>query len=306
MFRNLRLYRLNSTWPTRSEDLADLLQTLEFTPCSPFSERSAGWEAPGLPHDPTLCRRVNGADLLRLRCQSRILPVAAIREALEARLDDYRTRMDQEPPRRVVRQLRDETRDELLPKALLKSDRLDGFCIPASGILGINTSSAARAELFLDLLRGAIQGCELEPVSYQRPLGDLLTAMFLGDLPDGMSLGLECRMQDPSDTQATVVWKDVDLTDPAIRTHVIEGMQVTHLAIEYRQVMQCLVSQDGLLSKIRFTGDSLAADTVDDHPLTKLDADFVLATGTLRAFLQDLEKLLGGYATEHQPGRAAA
>src|SRR5690606_40407669 len=63
------------------------------------------------------------SDLLRLRTQTRLLPAAALNEALEVRIAEYRERMQQEPPRRVKRQLKDQTRDELLPKALLKSQR---------------------------------------------------------------------------------------------------------------------------------------------------------------------------------------
>lgn len=305
MFRNLRLYRLFSPWPANEQALSDLLQMIAFNPCPPFTERSAGWEPPGLRHDSLLCRRINGADLLRLRCQSRILPAPAIREALETRLEDYRSRMGEEPSRRVIRKLREETRDELLPKALLKSDRLDGFCLPTDGILGIDTGSTPRAELFLDLLRAALQGGEFEPLQFNRPVGEWLTAMFLGDLPDGFSLGHDCRMQDPADARATATWKDVDLGDPAIRTHVIDGMQLTHLAIDYRQVMQCVISYDGVLSKIRFTGADVPDAGVAEHPLATQDTEFVLATGTLRSFFRDMQKVLGGFANTDRTLAAA-
>ena len=43
----------------------------------------------------SLARRVNGADLLRLRSQSRLLPPAVIAEELETRIQEYRERMNE-------------------------------------------------------------------------------------------------------------------------------------------------------------------------------------------------------------------
>ena len=117
MFRNLRFYRVTSPWPASEQDLSEGLSVNEFTPCGSFSERSAGWEAPAMVENAPLCRRLNGADLLQLRTQSRVLPVAAIREALEDRVVEFRERMQEEPNRAELRRLKEETRDKLLPKS---------------------------------------------------------------------------------------------------------------------------------------------------------------------------------------------
>jgi len=76
MFRNLRFYRLTRPWSKSEEALSEALSQIAFSPCGSFSERSAGWEALGNNEDDPLCRRLNGADLIQLRTQSRILPVA--------------------------------------------------------------------------------------------------------------------------------------------------------------------------------------------------------------------------------------
>ena len=81
MFRNLRFYRITSPWPKTEQKLSEVLSENAFSPCGAFSERSAGWEAPAIYDDAPLCRRLHGADLLQLRTQSRVLPVAAIKEA---------------------------------------------------------------------------------------------------------------------------------------------------------------------------------------------------------------------------------
>jgi DNA recombination-dependent growth factor C len=71
-------------------------------------------------------------------------------------------------------------------------------------------------------------------------------------------------------------------------------MRLTHLAIIYDNMMSCVLDQNGVISKLRFLGMD---DDADDHneALARLDAEFVLVTGTLRRMLGDLKKALGGY-----------
>lgn len=295
MFRNVRFYRVSSPWPEAEQELSDLLQKCSFVPCGPLTEKRSGWESPA--DDETFSRRIGGADLLQMRTQSRLLPVAAIQEAMAHRVDEYRSRMAQEPSRRVLRRLKEETRDELLPKSLLKSERVNGFFLLSERVLGIDAASESKAERFLDLLRASLQNLECTPLAFTQPPADLLTAMFLGERFSGFNVADECRMQDISEQKAVATWRHSNLEDPAIRQHVIDGMKLTHLGIEYNDIFGCVVSEDVSLSKIRFA-EAEAADVSDaEDPLARMDARFVLLTGTLRALLNDFKKMLGGYAS---------
>jgi DNA recombination-dependent growth factor C len=53
------------------------------------------------------------------------------------------------------------------------------------------------------------------------------------------------------------------------------------------------LNENGVITKLKFLGMD---DDVEDHndPLARLDAEFVVITGTLRSLLGDLRKLLGG------------
>ena len=118
MFRNLRLYRVQGDWPDSEDELASLLDGAPFKPCGSLTERSSGWESP-TGADGALARRLNGADLMRLRSQTRLLPATAVNEALEERIDEFKARAQRDPSRKEKRDLKDETRMELLPQALL-------------------------------------------------------------------------------------------------------------------------------------------------------------------------------------------
>lgn len=294
MFRNVRYYRLESDWPETEEALSQALENSAFAPCGPLTQRSSGWVPVYPDAGDLLARRVNGADLIKLRSQSRVLPPSVINEELEERIEAYRDRMQEAPSPREKRRMKAEARDELLPKAMLKSDRIWGFIDLKEKLIGIDAAQTSVAERFLRRLRAAFGDLNIRPLQYQQPVGELLTGIFLGGAPERFAVGRECRMQDAGDASSIVRWTDFDLSDKTIRNHVVEGMRLTHLAIEYDNILGCVMDENGVISKLRFIGMNDDTDEGND-PLARLDAEFVLITGTLRSLVTDLKKLLGGF-----------
>src|SRR5512143_785670 len=212
MLRSVRFYSVSTPWPESEQELSERLATAAFKPCGTYTERSSGFEPPTGGENAPFARRVGGADLLRLRNQVRVLPTAAVNEALEVRLAEYRQRMQEEPGRRTKRKLKDQTRDELLPKALLKSDRTTALYLLQENVLCVGTASENRAERFLEQLRGALGKLDTKPLAFDRPAGELLNRLFAGDPPPKFALGRECRMRDRAEAKSSVRWQDVDLT----------------------------------------------------------------------------------------------
>ena len=99
-------------------------------------------------------------------------------------------------------------------------------------------------------------------------------------------------MQDIGDKSSIVRWAGFDLSDASIRNHVANGMRLTHLAVEYDNIMSFVLNEDGVISKLKFIGMD---EDDEDHlePLARLDAEFALVTGTLRRLLGDLLRELG-------------
>jgi recombination associated protein RdgC len=301
MFRNLRFYRVTSPWPDSEQALSECLSENAFSPCGSFSERSAGWEALGSNENDPLCRRLNGADLIQLRTQSRVLPVAAIKEALEERLMEFRSRMELEPTPGEVRRLREETRDKLLPKALLKSERNRAFYLHAESLLVLDVTTPTKAEWFLDQLQPCFEQFHCTPLTFNNSPADLMHRIFMGESPLGFSLGRECRMKDATESKSTVNWSEFELSDNTIRQHVVEGMKLTHLGLGFDEVMSCVINEDGVFSKVKFISGE-AVDNFDaEDPMARLDGDFVLLTGAARRLAEDLKKLLGGFAHSIRP-----
>ncbi|MBT8079996.1 MAG: recombination-associated protein RdgC [Gammaproteobacteria bacterium] len=291
MFRNLHYYRAEGRWPDDEEALSQSLESAGFEPCGPLTERSSGFVHVGPDSGDLLARRVGAADLLRLRSQSRVLPHAAVNEELDIRIDEYRERMREAPSPREKRRMKAEVRDSLLAKSMLKSDRIWGYFDHKEQVLGIGAAQAPSVERFLRRLQAACGDMKFRPLEFTRPFSSLLHKVFLGGATDRFSVGRECRMQDTGDVRSIVRWSDFDLSDPTIRKHVSNGMLLTHLELVYDNIMRFVLSENGVITKLKYLGMDDEREHNDD-PLARLDAEFVLLTGTLRRTLADLRVAL--------------
>ena len=296
MFRNLRIYHVTSPWPASEQDLSAKLSINEFSPCGSFSERSSGWEAPVMAEDAPLCRRLNGADLLQLRTQSRVLPLAAVKEALEDRVVEFRNRMQADPNRAELRRLKEETRDSLLPKSLVKSERNRACFLHAESLLVIDAATESKAESLLEQLQPCFEQLHYAPLAFNLPPVEFMERIFMGEQLPKFTLGRECRMQDEGDSKSSVTWREIDLADASIRRHVAEGMKLTHLGICFDQLLNCVISHEGVFTKLKIHAGDTVDSTDAEDPIARQDADFVLMTGALRQLVAALRKQLGGYA----------
>jgi recombination associated protein RdgC len=106
------------------------------------------------------------------------------------------------------------------------------------------------AERFLRRLQTATNAAAIKPLEFSKPVDELLSAIFFGGAPKQFAPGRECRMQDIGDKSSIVRWAGFDLSDASIRNHVANGMRLTHLAVEYDNIMSFVLNEDGVISKL--------------------------------------------------------
>ena len=234
---------------------------------------------------------------MRLRSQTRLLPAAAINEALEERIAEFSARVDRPPSRKEKRDLKDEVHAELMPRALLKSDRIWGMYLHAEQILAVDTASEAQAERFLDQLRSAFGALPVTPLEFAEPISRFLTSVFLGTGPPAFLPGRECRMQDPSTGSASVTWMDIDLADPSVQRHVRDGLKLDRLLVTFEAAASLVLDQECVIRKLKLLEIDQMEDGegLDEDPIGRLDADVVLIAGVLTRLLRTLARHLGGY-----------
>jgi recombination associated protein RdgC len=235
--------------------------------------------------------------LLQLRIQTRVLPPAAVQEALAVRIDAFKQRTQTEPNRSEKRDLKDEVYSELLPQALLRSDRLQAVMLPADGILVVGSASESAADYFMDALKRAMVSFQYAPVAFKTPADELMKRLFMGSPSERFRMGRECRMRDPSDTRASVNWLDFDLSDSTIRRHVTDGLKVDRLGLIFDQVCGLVIDQDLVLRKVRLLGQDDMDQVPDEDPLAKHDAEFVIVAGAFKRLVDGLSAELGGFVS---------
>ncbi|MEQ8690328.1 MAG: recombination-associated protein RdgC [Pseudomonadales bacterium] len=296
MLKNFRAYRIHSDWPDSENELATALAQVAFKPCNAFSERSLGFEPPVETEESAYARRLSGADLMQLRFQSRVLPVAVVKEALGERVADFKTRTLRDPSRKEKRELKEEVYGELLPKALLRSDRIRGFYLREPSILVVATPTAKIAEQFLTSLREALGSVQATPLAFKKPVRTLLHDVFLGKSKQQFQLGRECRMKDPTEKGSTVSWLDMDLADASVRKHVSDGLVLDRLGLSFDSIARLVLDEEVVVRKLRFAGLDALDELEDDDPLLRHDAEFTIEVGFVTRFVAALQQTLGGYA----------
>jgi DNA recombination-dependent growth factor C len=70
-------------------------------------------------------------------------------------------------------------------------------------------------------------------------------------------------------------------------------MQLTHLGIEFGNVMSGVIDANGVISKVRLLGMDEPPQSADEDPLAQLDAELALLSGTLRELIVSLKRTLG-------------
>ena len=178
-FRNVRFFHASGAWPDSEAALSAALEPAAFKPCAAYAERSMGFEAPVEGAGDALCRSIAGADLLRLRLQTRVLPTAVVKESLVERVDAFKQRMQRDPNRSEKRELKEDVYGQLLPQALLKSDRISACFLRQESVLVVGSVTDKVVEEFIETLRRGLAGIQFAPLASRRAPVELMTKIFM-------------------------------------------------------------------------------------------------------------------------------
>ncbi len=299
-FSNLRIWRLDAPWNIDAETLSERLAGDAFSPCAPGQAETIGWEAPLADAPDLLVHTVAGRQLLRARTQERILPAAAVNELLPERLAQAEAREGRRLRAAERRDLADDLRAELMPQALLRSVRNWILIEPETGLVMIDSASAPRGEALLTLLRGSLGSLALRPLAFAHPLDGTLTSWVQSrELPQGLSLGGWCDLEDPEDTPNKVRFRAQPLDEEEVTAALARGLRVTALELLWEtgtdEPLRCVLGEDGAMRRLKLPAADAGAGE-DETEAARLDADLALLGLTLHRFFEELFPALGGLA----------
>ncbi len=299
-YRNLRAWHLATPWDLPAPELDQRLQASAFAPCAPGQADSMGWEAPLGDEADELVHTVAGYLLLRARIQERILPASAVNELLPERLATAERREGRKLRAAERREMAEDLRAELLPKALLRSQRNWLLIDPQANLIMVDSATAARGEAMLSMLRGSLGNLPVRPLAFAQPLDATLTHWVRsGKLPDGLELGGWCDLEHPEDTANKVRFRAQPLDEDDVAAALDRGLRVTALELCWdagaEEPLRCVLGEDGALRRLKLPSAEAAAGE-DESAAARLDADLALLGMTLQRFFAVLFPALGGVA----------
>lgn len=294
--RNFTLFRFaRSALPMDFDPGVPGLQDCQLSPVGPLELMSTGFISP-LGRDYDSLAVVHGdAAWITVGIEERILPAAAVNEALARKLAEIERTEGRRPGGRQRKHIKDELVQEMLPRAFVRPRRLDVIIDLQNGICAVDTPSRKAAEGAVSEIRRALGSFPALPFNAEVSPRAVLTGWISGEpLPAGLTLGEECHLNDPLDGGAAVRATRQDLLSDEIARHLESGKQVTRLALNLDDAVSFVLGEDLVLRKWRLLDgamDSLEGADPDDLK-AELEARFALTLGTLRAAFKALEPAL--------------
>ena len=298
-FRNLTLFR----FPV-SLDFSDLDTGLAECPLKPVGAlelSSRGFVSPfgrsdaGRGEGEALSHRIADAIWLAAGSEDKLLPSAVVNDLLQKKLTAIEEQEGRKLGGRARKRLKEDLVHELLPRAFVRPGRTDAMIDCRHGFIAIDTSSRKTAEAVVSDVRHAMGSFPALPLNAEVAPRSILTGWIAGDaLPEGLSLGDECELRDPTDHGAIVKCQHQELQSDEIAKHLEAGKQVTRLALTLDDHLSFVLGEDLIVRKLKFLDgavDQLESNDRDDMR-AELDARFALFSGEVRRLFMTLEPAL--------------
>ena len=295
-FKNLIVYRMPAHWDMSAAALAEKLQPHAFAPGSGLQDLSIGW-APPREADPALVYAVGRQLLLALRQEKKLLPAKIVAQALKQRAERVEAEEGFKPGRQRLKELKEQVRDELLPRAFALATDTRVWIDTVNGWLAVEASSATRADEVFGLLVKAIDGFPGKSVKVaQSPAGAMTAWLVSDEAPAGFSVDQDAELK-ARDGKATIRYANQSLDREDVAKQVKAGKQCTKLALTWAARVSFVLTDKLEIRRIRpldVVKEGAGGTGAEANADERFDSDMTLMTGELARLLADVVDALGG------------
>jgi recombination associated protein RdgC len=295
-FRNLAVLRVPAGSELDADALADALLPFAFTEPTSVEEVRTGF-VPPREGDASLVASVGRQLLFALRQEKRLLPARVVAQFVKQRAERIEAEEGFKPGRKRMKELKEQVRDELLPRAFSLATDTRAWIDPVNGWLVIDAASAARADEVVGLLAKAFDGFPGRPLkTVQSPAAAMTQWIADGEAPAGFTIDQDVVLK-ARDGKATVRWANQSLEADDVARHVKAGKQCTRLALTWNDRVSLVLTDTLAIKRVRpldvlkETEAGSAASTDADE---RFASDFALMSGELAALLAGVVEALGG------------
>ena len=296
-FKNLKIYRFSKPFSISTDSLDEQLSEKSFQPCASTQPSSYGWVAPLGDNNTALTHTIGKTNMLCVRQEERILPSSVVNDALNEKLDMIQSETGRRPVGKYKQSIKDELILDLLPRAFTRSKRTYAYIDQSAQLLIVDAASNNKAEELVELLRQTLGSLPAVPLKTKMLPSLLMTSWLKGnDLKDDFQVKDECELRESDDEGAILRCKRQDLNSDEIQAHLDSGKEVTRLALNWNETIDCVLQDDLAIKRLKFSDEILdqAADDGAEDPAARFDADFNLMSGELSRFIPRLIEVLGG------------
>ncbi len=294
-FKNLQIYRLNTPLEFTEQELEQKLQANKYHPCSQSDMNKFGWGNPLATSD-LLYFKFEKQFLLVSHKEEKILPVPVIKADVEERIAILEEKENRKLKKTEKQAIKDDVVAMLLPRAFSKHQHTAIWLDLENQLVYVDSASSKRAEDTLALLRKSLGSLPVVPLSFTLELSEVMTNWVAkGHTPNWLTLLEEAELKS-FDTESIIRCKRQDLESEEIETHLTAGKYVTKLALEWEEHFSFILNEDGTLSRLKFADEIKEQndDILKEDIAQRFDADFVLMTGEIKQFMQNLIEEMGG------------
>lgn len=291
-FKNLQIYRLPAPWNVDLAQLNTQLATQSFQSCSNLEMQSQGWIAPR--NNGELVHSVNRQLLLQLTTEKKLLPASVVNQVSKARALEMEEQQGFKPGRKLLKEIKEQVREELLPRAFSIQRSTFVWIDPLHGWLIIDAATPAKSDEVLKLLLKCIDQLPLESLRVNvSPVAAMTDWLAGNEAPSGFTIDQDTELRSKSESKATVRYVRHALDPKEIASHIASGKQCTKLALTWADKISFVLTENLTIKRVQPL-DVLTekADAQDEEE--RLDGDFALMCGELTLLLKDLVEALGG------------
>lgn len=294
LFKNLIALRLPEGFDLNPFALTDAMEARKLAPVGAFSMQSTGF-VPSGPDKEMLVYHVDGACLLTLGIEQKILPSTVIKAETATRAAALAETQGYPVGRRQMRELREKVTEELRAKALSRTTYVNAILDAQAGFLFINAASSSKAELLVEVLRDALGSFGVRYLETQKsPRFAMGAWLQMGDTPDRFTLGTDAELKSVDKSGATVRYKNHPLDDNAVKAHVSGGKIVTRLGLTFADRIDFVMDDKGDIKRIQHLVVAEKDENAEQDADAIFASEFALTVGELRALTLGLIEALGG------------
>ena len=292
MFKNAILYKIdlgNMVYVEACIHLSDH----QFASCGPTQEKSSGWVPPREANG-AMIELVGGQWILKMMTEVKAVPAEVINRKTAERCAQIEASTGRKPGKKETRDLKDDIRMELLPKAFSKQSAALVWIDKEAGVMLVDASSQAKADEVVTLLVASVPGVTVHLINTRRsPSSCMSDWLLMPQGPDSFSIDRECELRAFDESKAVVKYSKHRLDIDEVRDHIIGGKIPTRLAMTWNDRVSFVLTEGLQLKKLVFL-DVVFNESNSVQYNDSFDADVAIATGELVNMLPDLLDALGG------------